>query len=184
MTTLKHDGWVIEFDSDHPNRVFVRREDKPGNIEIKADDEGYVADIWTASYLDCESSAAALYADLNDEDTDTHERAPQVLRTFIVGSKAYELCLFPKERNQVELIGPGNATLLEFSHDLLVFDQFGKIGDIHLETIFGKPNFVYYGGPLRTRIPAECEDIHEFQEAIAKRWLSNQASHRYDQEQA
>jgi len=65
-TTIKHNGWVIEFDSDESNRVFVRREDRPGDIHIKADTEGYVADIWPDSCERVEATCAAMYQDLDD----------------------------------------------------------------------------------------------------------------------
>lgn len=71
LTTLTHQGWEVLFSSDEPNRLYVTHEDHPGSIHIKADDEGFVVDVWPDSHEQVLATCAALYSDLEgtgDED--------------------------------------------------------------------------------------------------------------------
>lgn len=68
MTTIKQSGWEIEFNDEEPNRVYLRREGKPGDIHIKAEHEGYVIDIWPdGDALAPDAGCFALYQDLGDQ---------------------------------------------------------------------------------------------------------------------
>lgn len=71
LTTMTHLGWEVIFSEDEPNRLYVTHEDHPGSIHIKADDEGFVVDVWPDSHEQVLATCAALYSDLEvkgDED--------------------------------------------------------------------------------------------------------------------
>lgn len=62
-TCLHHLGWEIRF-SDEANRLYVSNTNHPGSIHLKADDEGFIADVWPSSLQEVATTCAALYSDL------------------------------------------------------------------------------------------------------------------------
>ena len=76
---IEFNGWVIEVMEDAPAYVYVARVGKPGAVHVKAEAEGFVADIWPESYEAVEASATALYTDLDDmADEDNESMVPLV----------------------------------------------------------------------------------------------------------
>lgn len=67
---LEIDGWVIEFNSDNPQYVFLSHEDHPGDIHVKADDEGFVVDVWNEPGWEVAATLAVTYADLEGDEGD------------------------------------------------------------------------------------------------------------------
>ncbi len=68
MTTyLRHGDWHITFNEREPNRVYIRNGAQPGEVHVKADDEGYVVDIWPDSFDEVAASAAAPYNELGPD---------------------------------------------------------------------------------------------------------------------
>lgn len=65
---IEHNGWIVEIpdNAEAGGYVYVSREDRPGAIHIKAEDEGWVADLWPQSYVEPLSSLCGLYSDLDD----------------------------------------------------------------------------------------------------------------------
>lgn len=66
---IEHNGWIVEIPDDDTNGdyVYVSREDRPGNVHIKAESEGWVCDLWPESYEATHSTLCGLYADLDDD---------------------------------------------------------------------------------------------------------------------
>ena len=65
---IEHNGWIIEIpdNAEVGGYVYVSREDQPGAIHIKAESEGWVADLWPQSYIEPLSSLCGMYSDLDD----------------------------------------------------------------------------------------------------------------------
>lgn len=64
---LNDKGWVVTA-SDDGVYINVERDGSPGQIQIKAEDEGFIADIWSNDEEPiCVSSAAASYRELERE---------------------------------------------------------------------------------------------------------------------
>lgn len=65
---IEHNGWIVEIpdNAEAGDYVYVSREDRPGAIHIKAESEGWVADLWPQSYIEPLSSLCGLYSDLDD----------------------------------------------------------------------------------------------------------------------
>lgn len=59
-------NWRIYLDS--PERLYIRHKDHPGDISVKADDEGYVVDIYPDGESECDSTTYAFYNDLKSPD--------------------------------------------------------------------------------------------------------------------
>lgn len=70
LTTLEHGGWVVELSADEPRYVWVSRKNYPGHIQIKADDEGFVVDVWNEDNTQAVATCAALYNELAAEGED------------------------------------------------------------------------------------------------------------------
>lgn len=63
-------GWNLNTSEDG-QYLYIEREGKPGQIHVKADDEGFVVDVWTYDGVDepeCVASTYALYDELTPED--------------------------------------------------------------------------------------------------------------------
>lgn len=68
MTIIKQSGWEIAFNNEEPNRVYLRRDGKPGDIHIKAEYEGFIVDIWPDGDPPApDAGCFALYQDLGDQ---------------------------------------------------------------------------------------------------------------------
>lgn len=59
-------GWLVST-SDDGQYLYIERDGAPGQIHIKAEDEGFVVDLWDANLENCVSSAAATYPELEPE---------------------------------------------------------------------------------------------------------------------
>ena len=66
---IEHNGWIVEIpdNAEAGDYVYVSREDRPGAIHIKAESEGWVADLWPQSYDEVHSTLCGLYSDLDDD---------------------------------------------------------------------------------------------------------------------
>lgn len=59
-------NWRIDLDS--PERLYIRHKDHPGDISVKADDEGYVVDIYPDGESECDATTYSFYNDLKCPD--------------------------------------------------------------------------------------------------------------------
>lgn len=59
-------GWKVSTD-DTGQYLYVERDGAPGQIHIKAEDEGFVVDLWDSKLENCTASAAATYTELEPE---------------------------------------------------------------------------------------------------------------------
>jgi hypothetical protein len=53
--------WTIVVDGEY---VHISKDDQHGVVTVKADAEGYVADIWNTAQTDCIATCAAPYSEL------------------------------------------------------------------------------------------------------------------------
>lgn len=66
---MELNGWNINT-SDDGQYLYIERDGAPGQIHVKAEDEGYVVDIWTydgCGEPECVASTFALYTELEPE---------------------------------------------------------------------------------------------------------------------
>ena len=45
---MNFNGWKVTTGGDSGQYLYIERDGAPGTIHIKADDEGFVLDVWTA----------------------------------------------------------------------------------------------------------------------------------------
>ena len=64
MTNIS--GWMI-YASDDGQYLCVTLDGSPGSIAIKAEDEGFVVDIWADDGVESIASTSALYTELEPE---------------------------------------------------------------------------------------------------------------------
>ena len=66
MTNLN--GWMLHT-SDDGRYLYIERDGAPGQIHVKAEDEGFVVDIWPddEAAAECAASTYAFYAELEPE---------------------------------------------------------------------------------------------------------------------
>lgn len=68
---MKLNGWDVEA-SDDGQYLYVRRDGKPGEIKVKAEDEGFVIDVWPEEDkegpVEPDCTMYAYYEDLAAED--------------------------------------------------------------------------------------------------------------------
>lgn len=61
-----NDGWAIRTEGEY---LFVKRKDKPGEILVKAEDEGFVVEVWPEGEdVDPEQTMGIFYTDLEEDD--------------------------------------------------------------------------------------------------------------------
>lgn len=59
-------GWQVSTTHDG-QYLYIGRDGAPGQIHIKAEDEGFVVDLWDETLENCVGSAAATYSELEPE---------------------------------------------------------------------------------------------------------------------
>jgi len=59
-------GWDVSV-SDDGKYVYLERGGKPGKIQIKADDEGFVVDFFDADQGQCIASTYAYYSEMESQ---------------------------------------------------------------------------------------------------------------------
>ena len=67
MEKLISNGWELSV-SSCGNYAYAKRSDRPGQIDIKAEDEGYVVDIWDEDWQQVVAECHSLYCDLETSD--------------------------------------------------------------------------------------------------------------------
>ena len=67
MTNIQ--GWMVSASEDG-QYLYIERDGAPGQIHVKAEDEGFIMDIWTYDGIgdpECIATTSALYTELEPE---------------------------------------------------------------------------------------------------------------------